>query len=379
VHWARTLDGESENLRATLTHCAQTPQRSEDVLRVFIALEWYFVSRSSWDLLPILAKAMKSVGDAPTKLFAGALIIQGQLEIAFGMLDDDLVARAAAQAERGLAIARDLGEDALESRALGILAYYAGRRHDIDVAVALAQESIDAARRSGQSFEISIALFSAIGGRIGDVLFTPEETLKVIDEVRAIWTSRGFSSGLAAIGSRAAGEALGRGDIELAVREWRDAMNLLDENGAAWWARSPRVNLAIGLGALGHFDEAAPLLRRSLREARRAGFRTDVGPLVEMAGSLAESMGDAIRGAQLFGAGQSLNQHGLDIGTLSPNTPFEDEFEHGLEARLRADLGDEAYEREYAYGATLTVHAATDLALGQTPRRGEPSERIGPS
>ncbi len=375
VHLARTLDIESENLRATLTHCSQTPERSEDVLRVFIALEWYLVSRSSWDLLPILAKAMKSVGDAPTKLFAGALIIQGQLEIAFAMLDDDLVARAAAQAERGLAIARDLGEDALESRALGILAYYAGRRHDIEAAVALARESIEAARRSGQSWEISVALFSAIGGRIGDVLFTPDETVQVIEEVKAIWTAAGFSSGLAAIGSRTAGEALGRGDIELAVREWRDAMNLLDENGAAWWARSPRVNLAIGLGALGQFEEAAPLLRRSLREARRAGFRTDVGPLVEMVGSIAEADGDPIRGAQLLGAGQALNQHGLDIGTLSPNTPFEDDFERGLEERLRVTLGDEAFEREYAYGATLSVYAATDLALGQTPRRGEEKRR----
>ncbi|MGB8196459.1 MAG: adenylate/guanylate cyclase domain-containing protein [Acidimicrobiales bacterium] len=375
VHLARTLDIESENLRATLTHCSQTPERSEDVLRVFIALEWYLVSRSSWDLLPILAKAMKSVGDAPTKLFAGALIIQGQLEIAFAMLDDDLVARAAAQAERGLAIARDLGEDALESRALGILAYYAGRRHDIEAAVALARESIEAARRSGQSWEISVALFSAIGGRIGDVLFSPDETVQVIEEVKAIWTAAGFSSGLAAIGSRTAGEALGRGDIELAVREWRDAMNLLDENGAAWWARSPRVNLAIGLGALGQFEEAAPLLRRSLREARRAGFRTDVGPLVEMVGSIAEADGDPIRGAQLLGAGQALNQHGLDIGTLSPNTPFEDDFERGLEERLRVTLGDEAFEREYAYGTTLSVYAATDLALGQTPRRGEEKRR----
>jgi predicted ATPase/class 3 adenylate cyclase len=373
VHWARTLDLEGENLRATLTHCAATAQRSEDVLKVFVAIEWYFVSRLSWDLLPILAKAMKSVGDAPTKLLAGALIIQGQLEIAFAMLDDEKVARAAEQAERGLAIAHDLGEHALESRALGILAYYAGRHHDIDLAVRLGQESIDAARRSGESSEISIALFSAIGGRIGDVLFTPEETATVIEEVKTIWTATGYSSGLAAIGSRAAGEALGRGDIELAVREWRDAMNVLEENGAAWWARSPRINLAIGLGVLGQFDEAAPLLRRSLRDARRAGFRTDVGPLVELAGALAESEGDPIRGAQLLGAGQALNQHGLDIGTLSPNTPFEDAFEHDLEVRLRRALGDVAFEREYAFGTVLSVHAATDLALGQSPRRGDES------
>ena len=91
-----------------------------------------------------------------------------------------------------------------------------------------------------------------------------------------------------------------------------------------------------------------------------------------------------MRGAQLLGAGQALNQHGLDIGTLSPNTPFEDAFERDLEARLRAALGDDDFEREYAYrhdavgarrdrpgagqGATSRRRAAgTELAAG--PRR----------
>ena len=38
---------------------------------------------------------------------------------------------------------------------------------------------------------------------------------------------------------------------------------------------------------------------------------------------------------------------------------------------MRDALGDEVFEREYAFGATLSVHAATDLALAQTPRRGD--------
>jgi predicted ATPase/class 3 adenylate cyclase len=372
--WTRTLDIEGENLRATLSHCAVTPERTDDVLRVFVALVWYLVSRASWDLLPFLANATRSIGDPSTSLFAGGLIVQGQLEVAFSMLDDARVAEAAALVERGLEIARSLGELALESRALGILAYYAGRQHDIDLAVDLSRESIDVARRSGDSNEVSIALFSAIGGRVGGVLFSEEESEAVIDEVRTLWSSIGYSSGLAAIGSRAGHEAFVRGDIERAATEWRNALKELEESGAVWWARSPRVNLAIVLAGSGQFDEAAPLLRQSLREARRSGFRLDVGPLLELVGAQAASQGDATRAAQLFGAGQAQNVHGLDIGSLSPNTAWEDEFQRVLETTLRAALGDEGFEREYSLGTALSVSAATDLALGLTQR---PSEDAG--
>jgi hypothetical protein len=362
--WATTLDVESENVRATLSHCSVTSSRTEDILRVFVALEWYFVSRSSWDLVPILAKATAAIGDSSTPLFARALIIQGQLEIAFSMLDDVLVARAISHVERGLALARELGELAVESRALGMLSYDAGRRHDLELGVELSRASIETARRSGDGSEIAIALFTAIGGRVGDALFTPEEGAAVIEEVRAIWSAAGYSSGLAAIGSRAAHEAFVRGDIDVAEAEWRNAIKVLDESGAAWWARSPRVNLAILLAGQRKFDEATPLLRQSLREARRAGFRHDVGPLLEMMGYRAAFEGDPIRGAQLLGAGQTLNAHGLDIGTLSPNTAWENELEQTVETTLRSALGDEVYEGEYAVGAALSVNAATDLALG---------------
>ena len=369
--WARTLDVESENLRATLAHCVSTPSRTEDVLRVFVGLVWYLVSRSSWDLLPVLSKATRTIGDASTELFAGALIIQGQLEIAFSMLDDAKVAQAAALVERGLVLARQLGSLTLESRALGILAYYAGRGHDLERAVELSRESIEVARRSGDSAEIAIALFSAIGGRVGDALFTPEESAVVIEEVRAIWSAAGYSAGMAAIGSRVAHEAFERGDIDVAASEWREALKVLEASGAAWWARSPKVNLALVLAGLGEFEEAAPLLRHSLREARRSGFRHDVGPLLEVVGAQAAFEGDMIRGAQLFGAGQTLNAHGLDIGTLSPNTAWENDFEGSFEAALRAALGDETYEREYALGAALSVSAATDLALRPAARTKE--------
>jgi len=108
--------------------------------------------------------------------------------------------------------------------------------------------------------------------------------------------------------------------------------------------------------------------RRSRRNAPRSGFRVDVGPLLELVGAQAALQGDAIRGAQLFGAGQALNEHGLDIGSLNPNTEWENELERDLEMTLRAALGDESFTLEYALGTTLSVNAATDLALGLTRR-----------
>ncbi len=361
--WTRTLDVEGENLRAMLSHCAASPSRTEDVLRVFVALNWYLVSRASYDLVPYLSGAVKRFGDSDTPLMAAALVTLGQLEISFSLLDDEKVAAAALVVERGLEIARAHGALALESRALGLLAMNAARVHDVDLAADLTRRSIEAARSSGDAGEIAIALFSSLGGRIGDALFDDGEVAAIIDEVRGIWTAAGYSSGLAAVASRAAHEAFVRGDVDTAAREWRHACEVLDASGAVWWARSPRVNLAITLAASGQFEEAGPLLRQGLREARRSGFRQDVGPLIELVGSQVAAEGDAVRGARLFGAGQALSAHGLDIGTLSPNTEFENEFERELVARLRDALGDEGFEREYAIGAELSVSAATDLAL----------------
>jgi non-specific serine/threonine protein kinase len=351
--WARTLDVEGENLRAMLSHCAASPSRTEDVMRVFVALGWFLTSRASYDWVPYLSDAIKRSGDAKTPLFASALVMLGQLEVSFSLLDDVKVAAAAVVIKRGLAMAEELDEQAVQARALGLLAMDAARRHELDLATEFTLRSIAA------------ALFSSLGGRIGDALFTEVDAAKVIDEVHDIWSAAGFNSGLAAVSSNAAHSAFNRGDVETATREWRHALEVLEESGAVWWARSPRVNLALILAACGKFDEAGPLLRQSLREARRSGFRQDVGPLIEVVGFQVAIDGDVVRGARLFGAGRALSAHGLDIGTLSPNTDFEEAMEREAEAKFRAALGDEGFEREYMIGTTLSVSAATELALAR--------------
>jgi predicted ATPase/class 3 adenylate cyclase len=362
--WNRTLDAEAENLRAMLSHCTAS-SRSEDVLRVFVALSWYLVSRASYDLLPFLSEAIKRSGDARTPLLASALVTLGQLEISFSLLDDEKVAAAALVVQRALEMAEELDELSTQSRALGLLAMNAARRHEVELAAEFTRRSIATARSSGDSGEVAVALFSSLGGRIGDALFDANEEARTVDEVREIWSAVGYSSGLAAVSSNAAHDAFVRGDVDVAASEWRHALEVLEESGAVWWARAPRVNLALTLAVSGQFDEAGPLLRQSLREARRSGFRQDVGPLIEMVGIQAAFEGDAVRGARLFGAGRALSAHGLDIGTLSPNTDYEDEFERTLESTLRAALGDEGFEREYATGTELSVVAATELALAQ--------------
>ncbi len=373
----KSLDVEAENLRAMFSHCAASPRRTEDIMSVFVSLVWYFVSRPSYDLVPYLADAVKRHGESETSLFANALITLGQLEMSFSLLDDAKVAAAAAVVERGLEIARARGELALQSRALGMMAMNAARRNDVELAAELTRQSIAAARESGQPQELAIALFSALGGRIGDALFTEEDVTRVVDEVRAIWSDVGYGAGLAAVSSRVAHGALERGDIETATREWRHVLEVLEESGALWWARNARVNLAIVLAGSGKYDEAGPLLRQSLREARRSGFRQDVGPLIELVGSQALVEGDAVRAARLFGAGRALSVHGLDIGTLSPNTQFEDDFERALESFFRAELGDEGFETQYAIGAELSVSAATELALERSRTSLRESDQVG--
>jgi predicted ATPase/class 3 adenylate cyclase len=361
--WARTLDVEGENLRAMLSHCAASPARTEDILRVFVALGWFLTSRASYDWVPYLSDAIKLSGDARTPLFANALVMLGQLEVSFSLLDDAKVAAAVVVIQRGLAMAQELDQPAVQARALGLLAMDAARSHEVEQATELTRQSIAAARASGDNGEIAAALFSSLRGRIGDVLMDEGQGTSIIDEVHDIWSAVGFKAGLAAVSSNAAHEAFVSGDVETAAREWRHALEVLEESGAVWWARASRVNLALILAATGQFDEAAPLLRQSLRDARRSGFRQDVGPMIEVVGFQVSLEGDIVRGARLFGAGRALSAHGLDIGTLSPNTDSEDAMEREFESKFRSALGDEGFEREYAFGAELSVSAATELAL----------------
>ena len=115
------LDLDWGNLRAALGHLT-ADQRTGDVLRLGAALHRFALSRGHTEVLDQLRLAIGQAGREPDAALIRALLSAASLISVF--LRKEPGERDAAQryAETGLAMARELGDQLLEVRSLGMLA-----------------------------------------------------------------------------------------------------------------------------------------------------------------------------------------------------------------------------------------------------------------
>ena len=358
-HWLRRLDLEWENLRATASHLA-AEGRTDDVLRLGVWLQRFAISRGHCDVLTWMQGAAESADPAPGILLANALVAIGLMSEALLRMDARAHATAEQCGERGLAMARELGDRHLEARALLVLAGVAYFHHDLDRMRRLGEDGVAIAREIGDvHLRGELLACLCVGGPSAEIR---RRRLEALDCFRQTGDAMLAANEMHMIYGLDVQEGL-LGDARAHMTE---AIATAGKLGANIFLYFMRTDFAILLLIEGKHAEAAPVIRSCLLTARRIGLHLDVSELLFGAACTAAWQGDHPRAARLHGAAEKEMGVALEVGSISWSGP-EQELREREQASLRRLMGDEAYEAGFGSGGGLSRSQAVDLALGREP------------
>jgi hypothetical protein len=359
--WLRRLDAEWENLCAAAAHLV-AQGRTSDVLRLGVSLQRFAVSRGHCEALTWLRGAVESAGPRSGILLANALVATGWMSDTLLRMDAGAHAAAERYGQRGLAMARELGDRRLEARAMLVLAGVAYFRHDMDELRRLGEEGVAIAREIGDVHlrgELVTCLCLCVKGS------EPEDRrlrLEALDCFRQTGDDM-----------FAANEMHMLYGLDLRDRLFDDARKHItaaiataEKLGAKVFLYFMRTDYTILLLIEGKHEEAAAVVRSCLLMARRIGLHLDVSQLLFTAACCTAWQGDHVRAARLHGAADTEMGVALEVGSISWSAP-EQELRQREQAGLRRLMGDGAYEAGFRSGATLSRSQGVDLALGREP------------
>jgi DNA-binding CsgD family transcriptional regulator len=163
--------------------------------------------------------------------------------------------------------------------------------------------------------------------------------------------------------------ALAAGDVQAARRHQAEALAIARQQRDRFSIVIGTFNLGVAEYLVGSPDGARALFAESLDLARRAGMRSAIAYAL---------VGLAIAGHGGAGPGWSARLHGAaDRAVSELGGESLEPLEAGLAAqdreRLRAEMGDEAFEAEYAAGHALDT-AQVVAQIGRTGAVAEPAQ-----
>src|SRR5262245_4576769 len=353
--WLDRLDTELGNLRAAIA-VSTTQLDLEPGLRLAVSLRVYWAVRGH---AAEGAEALQALLDVPAAKQA-TLPRARALATAADLLNrTGGYAIASNYCEEGLAIARTLGDESLVANLLYEQAWVILRQGQYSAALPLIESGLSLAYRLGQP-HLTARLLSArshVTYAVGDHAATARDAAESLrlyrqagDRLQVGWT-------LGNLGIY----ALSAGDLDAARRHLHEALDIARRLNA----RSHIVYGTFNLGLaeyLGSSPGAAEaLFTESLELTRRMGMK---GPMAYALIGLAvvgHGGADPGRSARLHGAA---DQALADLGeTLEPLEAALAGLDH---QRLRAAMGTQAFDAEYAAGRTLTSEESLVLALGSS-------------
>lgn len=309
--WFATLEAEHDNLRAALAHLA-TPDAPDTRLRLTIALtRFWYVRGYLTEARRWLADALAEDGEQPAALRRRALTAAS----AVALLQGDYAA-ATELAEQSLGAARETGEPVYVANALSNLGAIVLAAGDHERAGALLEEAVPLARETGDTRITALAVNNL-------------------------------------------------GDHALTVGDYERAGPLFEESLALLRARGDTANIARALFNLGAVslklrrpDDSRRYLVESLALCDAAGDKEDLAWCLEGFAALAAEEGDGERATLLLGAATTM----LDAMGAALK-PFERQLHEGTEATARSALGPAAFESARSRGAALGLAETRELAL----------------
>jgi ATP/maltotriose-dependent transcriptional regulator MalT len=366
AEWLDRLDAELGNLRAAVAFSLAQPD-PEPGLRLAASLRVYWRARG---YAAEGADVLRALLDAPGAQEA-TLPRARALEAAARLLwEVGSSAIAEAYCEEALAIARAAGDDYLVAELLFDRAMVLLRQGQQDAALPLIELGLGLARRLGELY-LTARLLSArsyvtyAGGDHAGAARDAAEPLR-------LYRQAGDRLQIGAMLGNLGSIELAAGDLDAARRHLAESLDIAralnDRDGIV--RQTFNLGLAAYLG--GSPDAAEALFAESLDLARRTEMRSRtayalLGLALAGRGGADRSEADPGRSARLHGAAdQALADLGHALEPLEARVASRDR------QRLRAAMGDEAFDAEYAAGRALDLTRAADLA-----RPARPAEATG--
>ena len=347
------LQLEYGNLRAALL-MSLDDRDPEPGLRLVVALRHLWLIRGpvleSTDI--VVAMLAHPEAAARTILRANALLVAGSLQRTLARVDG-----ATASFEEALAIADERGDPLVASQALTDLSFIAYLEHDIGRALELSERALHLARRSGDRVAIAQAIMRRADAF--DVAGDRDRCIDLMEEAIEILrlTSNQRLLGVALFNASEAVTAFH--DLSAARRYLEEAFSVAQTGGNT----TLLVHIHIGLGTVLALDlepdEARVHLDAGLRGAQATGEPHLVANAMLMKAVAASLSGDPIKSSTLHGAADAIVE---DCGV--PFEPLQCRLRDDDRPRLRASIGETAFDAEYRRGRLLTRTGAISQALG---------------
>jgi predicted ATPase/DNA-binding XRE family transcriptional regulator len=347
-HWFARLDADYTNVRSAARYAASKPAGTIQLLRFGVALWRYWTVRPGTDEVSILlvSALRRPEAEADPRLFAGALTATSL----FTIFSDPPASLEFA--ERGVALARTLGDDELLIHSLAMLCFARYFGGEPERARESAAEAVERARQLGDDVLLGLSLYT--------FLLASESTSTSLYAEAIACTERSGDLRIGAYLHNEAGlAALESGDIATAKAHLEAGIAAATAIRDSHLAMS--ANLALVYRVEKDFDRARSVLAEVLRVGRRIGSVRATAFAVLGLACLAGDLADWRRAATLHGVAQAMrDQTGL------PWEPFDARYRQQSLDLISNALGSEQLQRGYDEGTALDYDSAIDLALSQT-------------
>jgi predicted ATPase/class 3 adenylate cyclase/DNA-binding CsgD family transcriptional regulator len=359
--WLDRLEVEFDNIRAALALSVADRGSTETGLRLATGLRWFCQTRGHagevLEALNVLLERPDASVAARTR--ARALIVSCHLLNHFG--DDSPIP---ALADEAIRIARGVADDALTADALAHLCWFKWERGDLPAARAEMDEAVDLARTTGEHPLLVDVLGrrAVFNGETGDLDAAFADNQEVLTLSRAAGDNYRLALTLANLGVY----EVATGELGAARAHLQEATTIADNLGY----QNMSVGLLENLGLVDLVNanpgNARRLFLRSLDTARITGIKSAYVQAALLGLALAVGAdGDPAVAANLHGfADEQYHQVRRVFEATEGGLRDRDH------ARLRARLGDAAFEAAYGHGRTLSQADAIALATAAEAQAG---------
>ncbi len=363
LSWVKTLELEHDNLRAAFEWLLE--RNPEEALRIPISISIIWNIRGNqtegrgWIEAGIAQIEALPTGSGEEQLARKKIIARGLSALLSVVVYQGDNATADRVGEKCIALARELGDQALLARASVFIAsgrMVTGDTHGVEEIVA---EGLAAARASGDPFTLGLAL--SVTAELYMFLDRDPETIKAyFEEGIALLKARG---NLWNVSNRLLGMSMAaryKGRFDDARAKFATLESILHETGDLYLLNLVHSELAHMDRYEGRLDQAKRIYRETIVEWVRLGHRAAVAHQLESFAFIAAAWEQFERAARLLGAAEALREK-IQI-EMSPSEKVEYKREV---AGLRQAAGAGAVDNWWQQGRKLSTEAAVHLALAE--------------